>query len=112
MKKLKQHVAQPGFSITGGRGFHITFENGYTVSVQFGTGNYRTGRDITLFPSEALQRKLGEEGSTDAECAVWGPDGKMLIYDDWSETVGGWMSPSKVLELFNWAANQTKEEEK
>ena len=28
------------FSISGNRGFQMTFENGYTVSVQFGPGNY------------------------------------------------------------------------
>ncbi len=25
-----------GFRITGKKGFHVTFENGWTVSVQFG----------------------------------------------------------------------------
>jgi hypothetical protein len=28
------------FKITHKKGFHITFENDYTVSVQFGPGNY------------------------------------------------------------------------
>ena len=28
------------FKITEGKGFHITFANGYTVSVQFGPDNY------------------------------------------------------------------------
>lgn len=32
------------FKITEGRGFHITFANGYTISVQFGIGNYCTNR--------------------------------------------------------------------
>lgn len=28
------------FRITRGKGFHVSFPNGYTVSVQFGPGNY------------------------------------------------------------------------
>ena len=28
------------FRITEGKGFQITFANGYTASVQFGSGNY------------------------------------------------------------------------
>lgn len=28
------------FNITKSKGFHITFENGYRVSVKFGYGNY------------------------------------------------------------------------
>lgn len=28
------------FKITGSKGFHITFKNDVTVSVQFGWGNY------------------------------------------------------------------------
>lgn len=28
------------FDITGGKGFHMTFANGWTISVQFGAGSY------------------------------------------------------------------------
>lgn len=28
------------FSVNGNKGFHITFKNGYTLSTQFGYGNY------------------------------------------------------------------------
>ena len=36
------------FSISGNRGFQMTFENGYTVSVQFGPGNYCDNYSLPL----------------------------------------------------------------
>ena len=32
------------FAITRGKGFHLTFANGWTVSVQWGNGNYCSNR--------------------------------------------------------------------
>lgn len=98
-----------GFYITGEKGFHITFENGWTVSVQFGPGNYCNNYNARIGRDEKL---CGERGSTDAECAVWGPGGDMLSYEKWGgDTVGGRMSPADVLELLNWASRQARVEE-
>lgn len=38
-----------GFDITEGKGFHIRFENGWTISVQIGAGNYCTNRNNFLY---------------------------------------------------------------
>ena len=68
-------------------GFHITFKNGYTVSVQFNKRNYSDG------------------GETTAEMAAWGPDGewvKLSEHDD----VRGWCSPDEVLEVMNMVASK------
>ncbi len=91
-----------GFYITSKHGFHVVFENDWTVSVQFGPGNYcdhydrEIGRD-----SEAC----GKEGSTTAETAVWGPDGKMVDRGA-GDTVQARQTPAQVLELLTWAAAQ------
>ena len=83
-----------GFRITGGSGFHIAFENGYTVSVQFGGGSYSNNHDLDI-GGEAW-REAGEMGCSNAECAVWpGEDG-----------VIGWQEPKDVLKLLKWAARQ------
>jgi hypothetical protein len=92
----------PGFRITGGRGFHITFENGYTVSVQFGAGNYCEHYDGDY----ERGKELAAAGSVNAEAAVWAKGGDMIQYGDWSDTVGNRLSPADVLELLNWAAAQ------
>ncbi len=94
--------AKPGFRITEGKGFHISFENGYTVSVQFGKYNYCENRDRR---DDAA--KHGEEGSCNAETAVWGPEGNLLyINPDDSDSVQGWQTPEQVLKTLNWAASQ------
>ena len=68
-------------------GFHMTFKNGYTMSVQFGKGNYSDG------------------GETTAEIAAWGPDGKWMKLSE-HDDVRGWCSPDEVLEVMNMVASQ------
>lgn len=96
----------PGFKVTDGKGFHICFANGYTVSVQFGYGNYCDNYDLDQDLPWAERHKRENPGSTNAECAVWGPDGKMIDYGDWNNTVSNRSKPAEVLELLNWAASQ------
>jgi hypothetical protein len=91
------------FKIIDGKGFHITFQNGYTVSVQFGPGNYCDNYDERW---ENIT-KCGEAGSTTAECAVWSGDGGgMIKYSGWNDTIGARLLPKDVLELLNWAESQ------
>jgi hypothetical protein len=92
-------MSAPGFKITGGRGFHITFANGWTVSVQFGPGIYCENYDMPI--SVEGNRKAGEKGSGTAEVACWGPDGKMISFGD--DTVKGYQNPAEVLQLLNQA---------
>lgn len=97
------HPDRLGFFITSGKGFHITFENGYTVSVQFGPGNYCDNHDREIGRDEAA---CGRDGSGTAECAVWPRGGRMIAR--WGgENVSNRSTPAKVLELLNWAAAQT-----
>lgn len=96
------HPDKTGFFITGGKGFHITFENGYTVSVQFGPGNYCDNYDEQIGRDED---RCGRDGSSNAECAVWANDGNLI--DRWNgDTVSNRSTPAEVLALLNWAASQ------
>lgn len=97
------------FRITKGKGFGITFENGYTVSVQFGPANYcdhyrrRIGHD---------EEDCGREGSGSAECAVFGPDGSLVKLPrrfGRNQDVTSHSCPKVVLSLMNWAAKQKAE---
>lgn len=57
------------FSIVEAKGFRLTFANGYTISVQFGPGNYCERRDEPYgAPREAIH---GVWSSSDAEIAIW-----------------------------------------
>lgn len=90
------------FKITDKKGFHIKFENGYTVSVQFGPGNYCDNYDMEIGRDE---EKAGKNGSYNAECAVWAEDGELI--DRWDgSTVSNRSTAEEVLALLNWAAAQ------
>lgn len=91
---------QPGFAITAGKGFHITFDNGYTVSVQWGWGNYCDLRNDHKARESIIRGVLQEvTESRTAETAAWGPDGEFLDGD-----VNGFQSPAEVLAFLNRVA--------
>ena len=67
-----------------GNGFHITFENGWTVSVQWDRGNYceRSSRYSDEYAPNAP--------SKNAEVSAWKGQGK-------SDNSKGWQTPAEVL---------------
>lgn len=73
-------------------GFHMTFENGWTISVQFGSGNYISNREH-------------EGTSADAEIAAWPASGEWYTFEDSGDQVLGWQSPADVLRWMNFFAN-------
>jgi hypothetical protein len=103
------------FGITQGKGFHMQFANGWSISVQFGWGNYCQNKyrgDVDESSSER-DRKLGSNGCRDAECAVFDSKGEMVklpdfMFEDpeYADIVSGWNSTNKVLELMNWTASR------
>jgi hypothetical protein len=79
-------------------GMHVTFANGYTVSVQWSPFNY-------------ISDRAGGTHSIDAEVAVMNPDGAFVR--GWPhgtdiDDVMGWRSPEQVVEIMAWAAAQPK----
>ena len=88
------------FKITDGKGFHVTFENGYTVSVQWGGNNYCDNRHCDL-----SNEFLGKEGCANADVAAWPENGERnyvkLTGDDNCESNIGWQSPAEVLAILN-----------
>ena len=67
-------------------GFHMVFENGYTISVQFGKANY------------------SDKGKTTAEVAAWDSNGEWIQLGE-HDDVKGWCSPEEVVEIMNKVAN-------
>ena len=86
------------FDITNGKGFKMTFANGWTVSVQFGGLNYCQYYD---YPS--ADPVLGYHGpSKDAEIAAWDKDGNWYNFGD--DTVKGYVSVDDLLTFMNQIA--------
>lgn len=73
------------------RGFQMTFANGWTISVQFGPGNYCSNRDYTPYP------KLYNE-CKNAEIALIDPDGNLDYNPEWHDQVKGFVTPDEVVD--------------
>jgi hypothetical protein len=80
----------PGFHTSSqsvsAKGFHINFNNGYTLSVQFGYGNYCENRYHHLPPNFCVN----------AETAIISPSGKFIQYK--KDTVQGWQTPNDIID--------------
>ena len=70
-------------------GFQLTFANGWTVSVQWGMGNYCENKN--------LHRSLdipSPDSCANAEVAAWDCNGVWFNFG--YDTVNGWQSPDEV----------------
>lgn len=67
---------------TFANGFHMTFANGWTVSVQFGKNNYISDRE-------------NDGESYDAEIAAWDESGEWYTFQN-DDHVSGWNKPDDV----------------
>ena len=81
----------PGFAICDRKGFHVTFENGWTISVQFGRGNYCDNYNHDGAYGDAVPP------SGTAEVAAWPSGGGMIKLD--GDAVGANYTPAQVLAL-------------
>ncbi len=93
MKKLE---------ITSNKGFHITFENGLTASVQWGRGNYCQNH----FNKNLDFSGLIPAASDNAEVAVIGISGDLIeinrfLPEDCSSDgiVAGWLTPENIVDF-------------
>lgn len=89
------------FRITNGKGFHITFANGYTLSVQFGPGDYCNNRNAACNPGEHFTQardRCGRDGCADAEVAVFDPNDHFVQLGKYNKVIGG-VSPARVAEI-------------
>lgn len=100
-----------GFRITGSKGFHITFENGCTVSVQFGPGNYGTNYHMDFSELDRLA-SAGKDmpKSATAEIAAWDEnkhwwDFEKKVFSAEGCDVIGYKTPAEVLAVINDVAN-------
>jgi hypothetical protein len=87
------------------KGFHITFPNGWTVSVQFGGGNYCENYDMIF-----EKREVSEMGSpskdmesNDAEVWCWNTKDK-----HWPENPLANQTPLDVLKILNKISKRKK----
>ena len=91
--------------ICDGKGFQMVFENGWTVSVQFGYGNYSENYNMSDFVDRfdfaARNIEAGKRGSNTAEVAAWDKDGEWYKFgsDEYADTVQGYISADEVADF-------------
>ena len=91
------------FSNSEGRGFHLTFDNGWTISVQFSGGHYCDNKEKHW--SWARDRAMDNMPvhSSNAEIAVWsnsGPHNGGLVFLE-NDNVRGWTSADEVAQVIH-----------
>ena len=85
------------FRITDNKGFQITLDNGYMVSVQFGPGNYSSNYSLNM-----LANMDKPQTALTAETALIAPEGHFVAYK--GDDVQGHQTANDVLELLNYAS--------
>ena len=80
------------------KGFQMTFDNGFRISVQWGIGNYCAVREKDAY---GAPQKQDFWDSVSAEIAVFGEGGNMINLrgDDEFDTVVGWLSTDQVAKV-------------
>ena len=91
--------------------FHMTFENGLTISVTWNIGTY-SDNHFPDDPSKADWSGMTPLESRTAEAAVLTPDGEFVDPDEVLPGIGGdgmvagYLSPEQVLQLMIATANK------
>ena len=93
------------FLATRNKGFRMTFENGFAISVQWGPGNYCEKKDEDF--DKPMDERFWESKS--AEIAVFNKEGEFIgIADD---AVVGWLTTDKVAKCITVVQSATTKEE-
>ena len=107
------------FVATNNKGFQMTFENGFRISVQWGPGNYCEVKGADF--GAAMKTDFWE--STSAEIAVFGKDGEFINISGYeleeedgtvkkvNDVVSGWLSTDTVAKCITIIQSATTKEE-
>ena len=94
------------FVATRNKGFRMKFENGFSISVQWGIENYCEKKSFNT-NTDPKKERLWE--SMNAEIAVFDDDGIVSIGGD--DQVIGWLSPDEVAKVIEGVASAESSEE-
>jgi hypothetical protein len=90
---IQQQTTKFMFTNCFNEGVQMTFENGLTISIQWGTGNYCENRSFTGLD---LYKRREMWQSSDAEIGIW--NDKNEWYNFGSDSVKGWVKPDEVAD--------------
>ena len=81
------------FTATQNKGFRMKFDNGFSISVQWGSMNYCERKNMD--DEHKAEMKKDFIKSVDAEIAVFDSDGGMLAVGEHDQVIG-WLSADEV----------------
>lgn len=84
------------FAIFPNNNIHMTFANGYTLSIAFGGGNYCENRES--------EYKKAPTSCKNAEVAAWDVKGVDIELPHGRGTDAGWLSPEQVAEIITYVS--------
>lgn len=100
------------FNSTHNKGFQMTFDNGFRLSVQWGIGNYCQRKSDGMFGDE-MKDNFWE--STSAEIAVFddnvGESSPMVNLNGGMDMVCGWLSTDQVAKVIAIVSSATTADE-
>ena len=94
------------FLVTRNKGFRMTFENGFAISVQWGPENYCDRKNEEDF-DKPMDERFWE--SRTAEIAVFNKEGEFIGIAD--NAVVGWLTTDKVAKCITVVQSATTKEE-
>jgi hypothetical protein len=98
------------FKSNHNHGFQMTFKNGITISVQFGTGNYCERRNMTTSYRGDMDAATPIVSSYDAEIAIWYKDSDTWFNFGYDE-IKGWCDTDEVATWITLCAAATSIED-
>ena len=95
------------FIATENKGFRMNFENGLTISVQWGTMNYCEKKNLGAKYKDEMKEPIWE--SKTAEIAVFNDEGIIPVGD--SDEIIGWCSADEVAKIIEGVSSAESSEE-
>ena len=85
------------FVATRNKGVAMTFDNGFTISVQWGTENYCEKKNTTIHPTDPMKHTRWD--SLSAEIAVFEGERMLSVATDGVDDVIGWLGTDDVAKI-------------
>ena len=91
------------------RGFQVTFDNGYTVSVQFGPNSVCSVKTNDV--DEMITPSNIDDKSKNAEVAVVTPNNELIPFRSNGEKVKSYVDPEELVGILTWVMRRGEENE-
>lgn len=92
---------------TKNKGFLMEFDNGFSISVQFGYGNYCSNKHTKTLNGVGYNQEMGQHytHSNDAEIMICNESGDCITQEGNCDAVIGWINIDNIGKIIGIVAN-------